>query len=192
MKFIDTKSAAHLLEQYFLGKDNDNPNILSEIFAKNSKVIFDIETSIIDFPNAIEGNALIAETMFSSFHNDFQHVKSYYLVKNGTLNVVNNVIKGLPWLVVMQERETGYSRVGIGHYNIVFTAEENSVWLINEFSIKIAEMQSVADSELYNALQLKLNYPWCCRSLLDQILYPNNDLVPVYKVLKTYAAMDQN
>lgn len=192
MKLIDNKIATHLLEQYFFGKDNDDQKILSKIFAKNSKVIFDIETPMIDFPNVIEGNSKIAETMFSSFHKNFQHVKSYYLIKSREINIVNNMITRLPWLVVMQEKETGNSRIGIGHYDILFTYDEDGTWLINEFGIKIAEMQSIADNELYNTFQLTLSYPWCSATSLDKILSPYNALLPVHEILLGYGVSEYN
>ena len=79
----------HLLNQYFEGKDNNIPAVIESIFSEQAVVTFDIDTDVIEFPAKIVGAKTIAEEMFASFHDDFEKVRSYYVIEPDAASAAN-------------------------------------------------------------------------------------------------------
>lgn len=170
---IPLDAASTVLETYFDGKDFNQPKVLRTAFANHGVVKFTIDAEIIEFPSEIRGGDLIAKTLFEDFHKQFVDVRSYYITDElGELS--DGVIKGLHWLVVMKERQTGNLRVGTGSYDFTFVHEAFLGWRIDELKIHIQEMVSLADAgEGVRSLQGALSYPWTpgvqALSALDQV-----------------------
>jgi hypothetical protein len=133
----------HLLNQYFEGKDNNIPAVIESIFSEQAIVTFDIDTDVIEFPAKIVGAKAIAEEMFASFHDDFEKVRSYYVIEPDAasgLLLEQNPIRGIKWLVLMREQSSKLIRVGSGYYNWSFGQSEKT-WKIDALHVHIHAMK---------------------------------------------------
>lgn len=147
-----------ILNSYIEGKDRDKYKILESIYAENATVEFEINSKNIRFPSEISGNRAIAKTLSADFNKTYENVKTYYLSfpEPGQMHIT-----GQKWLVIMQEIQTGHTRVGAGYYNWTLSHGRHEL-KIQAHKIYIHDMIVLADPHagLLNALQEILPYPW--------------------------------
>ena len=148
----------YLLEQYIIGKDQNQPQILETIYDNEAEVEFELNTDIITFPDKISGNTSIARALSADFNLKYEEVRTYYLSKN---ILAQNDIKQQPWLVVMKEVGNDLTRVGAGYYNWKFTHHNNDLKIIKH-KIYIHAMIEIHDieSNQLEEIQEILDYPW--------------------------------
>ena len=151
-------TAKQILEQYVLGKDKNQYQVLETIFDDSAEVEFEIRSENISFPQKIEGNKDIARILSKDFNKKYESVRTYYL-EDVELNSRN--IDNQPWLVVMKEIGVDVTRIGTGYYNWEFLKTEND-FKVSKLKIYIYEMLELVDSKslILDEIQSKIKYPW--------------------------------
>ena len=174
-------NAIYLLEQYVVGKDQNNYQILERIYDKDAEVEFEINTDSITFPTRITGNTSIAKTLSKDFNKKYEKVRTYYLSK--TISEKNS-IKQQPWLVVMKEYGKALTRIGTGYYNWKFI-EKNNLFTIIHHKIYIHEMLEINDveSKQLAEIQAMLKYPWVEKKDVVKILKNYENLAEITEYL---------
>ncbi len=180
-----TYTAKQILEQYVLGKDKDQYQILETIFADSAEVEFEIRSKKISFPGKIRGNKDIALTLSKDFNKKYERVRTYYLegVDQDSEDIDNQ-----PWLVVMKEIGRDITRIGTGYYNWKLRKTENSL-KVSKLKIYIYEMLELIDSQstILSEIQSKVEYPWPDNLLVDKALKQYGRLETVSEYIHKYS-----
>ncbi len=170
------RNATEILESYVRGKDNDEYVILEKIYNENAKVIFEINSNNISFPDEIQGNKEIARVLSKDFNKNYNSVRTYYLSKPST---DYESIKRQNWLVVMRDKKTDKTRVGTGYYDWKFSNDDGLLKILIH-KIYIHCMVELVDGEMaeLSRIQNSLTYPWV-------------DKEQVYETLKSNVALEE-
>ena len=170
MKF----TSKQILEQYVVGKDKNQHQILENIFTDTAEVEFEINSEKISFPDKIRGNTDVAKILSKDFNKKYESVRTYYLedVEPDTEKIDNQ-----PWLVVMKEIGHDVTRIGTGHYNWRLCITESGL-KVSKLKIYIHEMLELVDSKsiMLTEIQSKIEYPWSTKMAVRKALKPYKKL----------------
>ncbi len=150
-----------LLEAYIDAKDNNRPQRIGDVFARDAELAFSLATENIAFPSRVAGADAIARTLVTDFGARYSQCRTYYVCD--ALQPRNGSIAGLPWLVVMREPEAGALRIGHGVYDWTFSPGiDGTEPRVAHFHIQIARMDVIADHDARLLAQVheRLPYPW--------------------------------
>jgi len=173
-------TAITLLESYIKGKDDDQFQILEEIYSQNAELDFEIAADTISFPAKTMGNQAIAKVLSKDFNKKYQKVKTYYV---STPNADQLAIHQQRWLVVMQDKSDLSTRVGTGYYNWHLFETERGL-KIEKHKIYIHVMLTLIDEDSteLNRIQSTLRYPW----LEPQNIINALSINPAFEVIIDY------
>lgn len=168
------------LEQYIDGKDNNRPNRLEQLYTGDARLSFQMDTADMAFPPQVSGNREIARILSADFNRKYRQVKTYYLHRD------NLVLDGLriekqPWLVLMQEIDSGAVRAGCGYYNWQFVDSASGDLQLERHQISIHQMLSLPAerAEWLKALQHTLPYPWLALGQAIAVLQADAAVAPL-------------
>ncbi len=178
-------TSKQILEQYVLGKDKDQYQILETIFADSAEVEFEIRSEKISFPEKIQGSYDIARILSKDFNKKYESVRTYYLkgVEHDSIN-----IDCQPWLVVMKEIGRDVTRVGTGYYNWKLRKTESGL-KVSKLNIYIHEMLELVDSKstILSEIQSKIEYPWPANLLVSKALKPYGKLKMISEYINKFS-----
>lgn len=177
------QTVMQILEFYIKGKDDDQYQMLEDIYAETAELKFKIDSEEIAFPTNINGNQEIARVLSKDFNQKYSMVKTYYLDKP-TDNQLN--VQQQNWLVVMQEKSNGLTRVGTGYYDWGFVKTDDGLQ-IETHKIYIHSMVQLQDTEAeeLNRIQSVLNYPWTNPEKVIETITSNSQLKTIVNYLET-------
>ncbi len=149
-----------LLSGYLQAKDGNQPQLIREIFLPDAVVTFSIATDGISFPERTEGVEAITHMLVTDFRKKYSRCRTYYVCD--ALELQNNSVECLPWLVLMQEVATGNMRIGNGTYDWHFKQQADGQLRVCALHISIEKMDVIvnADGTLLGTMQSALPYPW--------------------------------
>jgi len=149
-----------LLSGYFQAKDGNRPELMRDIFLPDAVLTFSIATDGICFPERTEGIETITHTLVTDFRKKYARCRSYYVCDE--IELRNNSVESLPWLVLMQEVATGHMRIGTGAYDWHFKPNADGELRVCALHISIDRMDVIenADGALLGTMQSALPYPW--------------------------------
>lgn len=174
-----------LLDKYIEGKDQNNFELLAEIYRPQAKVTFEVHRSAVYFPSEIRGNREIAQVFATDFSKHNEHVRTYYL-SECSVNSADLTISGQQWFVLMREKSTQRLKVGVGYYDWGFELEHVDELKIKTHHITIGLMISLSDLSLdyLSSIQSCLPYPWTSAQDVVDVLKEREELKEVVAYLK--------
>jgi hypothetical protein len=175
-----------LLERYVDAKDLAKPHLIPEVYSRDALLTFSIETDAISFPLEVTGAASIAKVLVTDFSSKYGQCKTYYVCD--ALEVRNDRISGLPWLVLMKDSALPKLRVGCGYYHWNFEQDVAGAQHVSAMHIHIQRMDVVEDPDgvLLGAVQAVLPYPWLSPSVLQAQIDALIDANPAFGFLDAY------
>jgi hypothetical protein len=175
-----------LLNDYLQAKDGNQPQLMPRIFAPDAVLTFSIATDAISFPARTEGVDAITHTLVTDFRKKYSRCRTYYVCDR--LEIENDSIESLPWLVLMQEVATGNMRVGTGTYDWRFKRQADGGLLVGALHIAIGKMDVIenADGTLLGTMQSALPYPWLPAATLHAEFKVLAGLEPALEFVEEY------
>ncbi|MBY4678903.1 hypothetical protein [Marinobacterium arenosum] len=175
------------LEQYIDGKDNNRPQRLEQLYTPNARLSFQMDAADMAFPPQVSGNREIARILSADFNRKYRQVKTYYL-NHDNLVLDGYRIEKQPWLVLMQEIDTGTVRAGCGYYNWQFVDAAEGNWQIDRHHISIHQMLSLPAERFkwLQTLQNDLPYPWLALDQAIAVLESDSAVAPLANYLKQF------
>lgn len=143
-------SFTNLITTYINAKDSNKPHLMSRVFSEDAT----LNMIVISFPSKVIGLEDITATLVEDFSMKFENV--YTICLEDTIQRDDEKFF-CQWLVVMNDKITKESKVGIGEY--VWIRKDS---LITSLDIKIKEM-SIVDAKYQNDvldLVSSFPYPW--------------------------------
>lgn len=178
-------AAEEVLEKYIVGKDQNQFEILEEIYKSNARVTFEIRSNSISFPPEICGNKEIAQILSAEFNKKYDNVNTYYLSRVFP-RIEDLIISKQRWLVLMREKGNNHIRVGAGFYDWEFDNKSNGELKIKHHNIFIGVMLSQPDLPLTFLLEIqkRLSYPWVEEGTAIDVIKEYKELKEVVNYLQ--------
>jgi hypothetical protein len=145
-----------VLRNYFRAKDEDRPDLMSDVFCEDAELTMRVKAANMSFPEFSRGLAAITDVLIRQFRQTYGNVRSFYLDRPGPAAAEFSCA----WLVGMSERSSGNVRVGCGRYEWKF--QSSPPWLARDLLITIEVMQILPRShhEGIRGWFEQLSYPW--------------------------------
>lgn len=156
-------SFTKLITTYINAKDSNKPHLMNRLFSKDATLNMIVNSENISFPSKVTGLDNITVTLVEDFSMKFENV--YTICLEDTIQRDDEKFF-CQWLVVMNDKVTKESKVGIGEY--VWIRKDS---LITSLDIKIKEM-SIVDAKYQNDvldLVSSFPYPWANAHQINDI-----------------------